>query len=160
MIISVPVFALMLIVAIIGYSRSMALYSLWENVVQEGKLHKMSQEDLLRPWLVRVYQRARTYKNFANILMSISAVVVAQILYRSTPLDEYSVRAATAIFRLASISLTAIMLLNSVFSTQLGLRSEVRALRKLLPKYNIQLDDLIKLHESEKYFSTKDLQRK
>lgn len=157
---SLVVFALMFVVAIIGYSRSVTLRTLWGNAVRDGKLEKLSQDDILRPWLVRIYQRAYTYRNYAHILLSITLVITAQIVYRSIPLDDHAIRASVAAGRLITIIISALTLLRSIFSTQLGLRAEVRALKRLLPNYNITLEDLIALHETDKYFSPKDLPTK
>lgn len=156
-VISTLVFGLLLIVAIVAYSRSIKLHSLWEDAVDEGRLEKMSTADLLQPWLVRIYQRGKTYFYFANVLIGITAVVLMQVVYRSLPLGKLPdiILVSLIILRLISLIVVVLTLLNIIFSAQLGLRSEVRELRKKLPKYKITLDDLISLHDKDRYFSPK-----
>lgn len=156
---SITVFAGLLLVTVISLSRRSVLYGVWEEAVEVGRLQKLSQKDLLQPWLVRIYQRARVYRNFAIILLAISITIFTQLLYRAAPPNS-TLSDTIFIFRTVSIFITNVVLFMSVFSVQLGLRAEVRDLRKRFPTYDIRFEDLLSLYESDKYFSPENLPKR
>ena len=151
---SMTTFAGLLLMTIIAFARASTLYDLWEEAVETGKLHKLSQKDLLRPWLVRIYQRSRVYRTFGTILFFLALTILAQLLFRSTPPDTAtSLINAILIFRTIAIILANAAIFIGIFSVQIGLRAELRDLRKHFPTYNIQLEHLTSLYASDKYFS-------
>lgn len=156
---SLTTFAFLLLATIIAYSRSSTIYGVWEEAVETGRLRKMSQSDLLQPWLVRIYQRSRTYRNFANIILLISITIVIQVLYRATPSNSAMAQILT-IIRVMSILFTNIALVLNIFSVQIGLRAELRDLNKRFPEYDIKLEHLISLHEADKYFVVESIPKK
>lgn len=150
------VFAALTIVVLISYSRASALKSMWLSAIQDGRVQKISSEDLLRPWLVRVYQRSRAYSLYGLVLLSISITVFIQAIISSTPVGT-PVWHFFAILRVIAIAKLFICLLLFIFSTQMGLRAEVHELRKLLPNHNITFEALQELHEQDQELHPQDI---
>lgn len=159
-VLSVIVFALMLVAALISFSRNNLLYDLWKSAVLEGRGDKISQQDLLQPWIVRIYQRARSYRSFGVILLCITAIILFQVLYQHSLTYTPTLSSVFFLLHTASMIAVSLSLLYTIFSTHIGLREEVREIQKLLPNYIITLENLMKLHDSDNYFSIKDLPKK
>jgi hypothetical protein len=154
---SMITFALLILLAALMYVRSNAIYILWDNAVQAGKLHKLTITDMLQPWLVRIYQRYYMHNVFAVILTCISLTVLTQILARPIEGASYEV---FILLRSVAILMTILSLLRGVFSIHLGLRAEMKSLERKYSDYTIKLEDLIALHEADKYFSIDKLPKK
>lgn len=161
MLFGILAFALLLIVTVIAFSRANILFGLWEDTVHSGKIEKIDQKDLLRPWLVRMYQRSYTYRSFGVILLCITATVFSQVLYSYAVDDaQESLILLFSLLKLLTTLATIIALISAVFSTHTLLRKELRQLQRLLPEYRITLEDLVSLHTLDQAFSPQDLFKK
>lgn len=149
-------FALTLLLSFTARVRGNLLRDLWKQGIQQGNIQRVTRQDLLRPWIVRLYQRSYIYYILSFIFLSIAASAFLQAIIQYTPITYVeriaALRGTHAILLLFTLS----QMIRALLSTQLGLRAEVRALSKLIA-YEVTLEDLMELHEEDHQFSIENV---
>lgn len=135
-------FASITLVAIISFNRFFTLMTLWNETIDRCGVGSITSDDMLQPWLIRIYQRAYAYLCSGRISIVLAIVIFFQVLTARTDSGD-----SRDMLRLVSIAAELIFVVVSfmyVFSSSLGLRKELKELRKRFPDHTFTMKQLRK----------------
>lgn len=139
-------------VALLGFSRSIALSHLWFETVSKHRLQKVTSEDILRPWLVRIYQRARMYRLYSFFTLLVGLNAMAQI-FLSTLVPNTPIWYVIVVTRALLMTFLIGMLIALLFSAPMGIYAELRALRRHFPDHDFSFSELKALYDVDCTFT-------
>lgn len=133
-------FASITLVAIISFNRFNMLMTLWNETIDSGKVDTLTSDELMQPWLIRIYQRAYAYLCSGRISVVLAIVIFLQVLTART--DSGSTRDMLRMISVISELVFVVVSFMYVFSSSLGLRKELKELRKRFPDHTITMNQL------------------
>jgi len=149
-------FVMLIVVAIVSHYHGLARRALWEDAVFCSQLDDISRDELLKPWLVRLYQRAYLYKQVFRTLLVVALLLFVVIVKQTVP-PQSSIQDILIVLRGSLTGVFALLLISNAWMNRISLEIERRELARRFPNLNITFKDLYELHRRDQQFSVDDV---